>query len=288
MSAQEVLVTALDQRYQKFLAERKRCKNEFSEEAIHDLRIAMRRLLALLELLRVIAPHPRLQKLKGALKDQLNSLDELRDTQVMLAEISEMLETLLEFVPLQKFLLKREKRLLKAVESDVRAFKVSTIAQRIENTRADLVESTGGPDLIEPVLAAVDDAWLTIAQRIRRVDSAQPATIHRVRIAFKKFRYMLEIIQPLLPDFPDVNFKNMHAYQAAMGEIQDVEVLLRTLADFAAREKAYDPLPLLRFYEQRHAELIKIYIENMNEFINFWREAPDKPFAWEIQKEEKP
>jgi hypothetical protein len=67
-----------------------------------------------------------------------------------------------------------------------------------------------------------------------------------------------------------------------------VEVLLRTLADFAARQKTYDPLPVLRFYEQRHAELIKIYIENMNEFVSFWREAPDKPFAWEFKEEEKP
>ena len=288
MPAQELLITALDQRYQKFLAERKRCMIEFSEEAVHDLRIAARRLLALIELLRVIAPHPRLQKLKRAFKDQLDSLDDLRDTQVMLAEISEMLETLLEFEPLQKFLLKREKRLLKAVESDVRAFKISSIAQRIENTRADLVEFAAGRDLTEPVLTAVDDAWLTIAQRVQRVDPAQPATIHRVRIAFKKFRYMLEITQPLLLGLPDVNFKNMHAYQAAMGEIQDVEVLLRTLADFAARQKTYDPLHLLRFYEQRHAELIKIYIENMNEFVSFWREAPDKPFAWEIKEEEKP
>jgi len=288
MPAQELLITALDQRYQKFLAERKRCMIEFSEEAVHDLRIAARRLLALIELLRVIAPHPRLQKLKRAFKDQLDSLDDLRDTQVMLAEISEMLETLLEFAPLQKFLLKREKRLLKAVESDVRALKVSAITHRIENTRADLMESAASQDLIEPVLATVDDAWFMIAQRVRRVDPAQPATIHRVRIAFKKFRYLLEIIQPLLPDFPDANFKNMHDYQAAMGEIQDVEVLLRTLADFAVREKTFDPLPLLRFYEQRHIELINTYIENMNEFVSFWREAPDKPFAWEIIEEEKP
>jgi CHAD domain-containing protein len=288
MSAQELLVTALDQRYQKFLEERKRCMAEFSEEAVHDLRIALRRLLALIELLRVIAPHPRLQKLKRAIKDQLDGLDELRDTQVMLAEISEMLDSMFEFTPLQKFLLKREKRLLKAVESDVREFKVSSIARRIENTRADLIETAAGPDLIEPVLSAGDDAWLTIAQRVQRVDSAQPASIHRVRIAFKKFRYLLEIIHPLLPDFPEKNFKNMHAYQAAMGEIQDVEVLLRTLADFAARQKTYDPLPMLRFYEQRHTELIKIYIENMNEFVSFWREAPDKPFAWEIIEEEKP
>ena len=98
MSAHELLKTALNQRYEKYIAERKRCKEEFSEEAVHDLRIAARRVLALIELLRAVAPSPHLQKLRRAFKDQLDSLDELRDIQVMLAEISETLETLPEFL----------------------------------------------------------------------------------------------------------------------------------------------------------------------------------------------
>ena len=50
MPADDLLLTALTQRYEKYLAERKRCKDEFSEEAVHDLRVAGRRLLALIEL----------------------------------------------------------------------------------------------------------------------------------------------------------------------------------------------------------------------------------------------
>lgn len=286
MSAEELLLTALDQRYETYRAERKRCKAEFSEEAVHDLRVTTRRLLALIDLLRDLQPQPRLQKLRLAFKGQLDSLDELRDTQVLLAEISETLETLPELAPLQKFLQKREKRLLKAAEREVRGFKVRASASQIENLRASLTEPSAAQELTARLLAVVDEAFLTVTQRKGRVDPTQPFTIHRVRIAFKKFRYTIEIVHPILPGFPETHFKNMHDYQNAMGEIQDVEVLLATLADYSAGHETYDPQPVRRFYEQRHAELINTYIENMNELVTFWRSVPDQSFPWEPQTKE--
>jgi CHAD domain-containing protein len=293
MSAQELLLTALDQRYEKYRAERKRCKDEFSEEAVHDLRIATRRLLALIDLLRAIslAKYParadsRLQKLRRAFKDQLDSLDDLRDAQVMLSEISEILATLPELVPLQKFLQKREKRLLKAAERDVRAFKTRLILRQIENIRAGLADPAASLDLTACLLSAIDEACIMVSQRKGRVNPTEPASIHRVRVAFKKFRYMLEIVHPILPGFPETQLKDMNNYQTMMGEIQDVEVMLQTLENFAAGRKAYDPQPVRRFYEQRHAELIIAYLEKMNESVSFWRETPEKPFPWEAQEKD--
>jgi CHAD domain-containing protein len=99
---------------------------------------------------------------------------------------------------------------------------------------------------------------------------------------------MLEIIYPLLPGFPETHLKNMHNYQTVMGEIQDVEVLLQTLEEYAANHKKYDPLPVKSFYEQRHTELINTYIETMYEFVIFWRELPDKPFPWKGKEKELP
>ncbi len=286
MTAQVFLLNALGQRYEKYQIEHKRCKAEFSEEAVHDLRVATRRLLAIVDMLRIVAPDPNLQKLRGLLKAQLDSLDELRDTQVMLVEISEMLESLLELAPFQKFLVKREKRLLKTAQVDVGQFKLGTISRRIATIRARLSEPEISHDLLAQVLAGVDDAFSTISRRAQRVDSAQPASIHRVRVAFKKFRYMLEIIYLVLPGFPEGQFKQMHAYQSGMGDIQDVEVFLQSLEDFTARHKAKNSETVLRFYQQRHTDLINAYIENMNEFKIFWREMPDRSFPWGTQEKE--
>jgi CHAD domain-containing protein len=77
----------------------------------------------------------------------------------------------------------------------------------------------------------VDGAYLITRQRQNWINLAQASTIHRVRIAFKSLRYMIEIVHPLLANFPSDNLRRMHDYQSLMGEIQDVEIIMQALAD---------------------------------------------------------
>jgi len=92
----QFLLEALDERWKNYRAELKRCRTEFSNEAVHDLRASARRMLAFLHLLNYISPRPRLQKLNRAFKDQLDEFDQLRDTQVILGDNSETLQELPE------------------------------------------------------------------------------------------------------------------------------------------------------------------------------------------------
>jgi CHAD domain-containing protein len=287
MSAEELLLSALDQRYEKYLYEYKRCTDVFSEEAVHQLRVTARRLLALIELLQEVTPSRELQKLRLTFKNQLDSLDDLRDTQVMLTEIARTLKSLPELTRLYTFLQKREQRLLTKAEHIVTDYKMGSLNRRMGNVREDLAKPDYLPELERQLMAVVDNAWKKVKQRTSRVDPAQPASIHRVRIVFKKFRYMVEIIHPLLPGFSEDQLKLMHAYQSAMGEIQDVEVFLGVLADFSSRHASYDPQPVKYFYEQRHTELIDTYIKNRSEFVIFWRKKSKSPFPWENKEEDK-
>jgi CHAD domain-containing protein len=282
-----LLIETLENRWKIYRSELKRCQKEPSEEAIHDLRVATRRLLALVDMLRAISPHPRLQKLRRALKNQLDSLDDLRDTQVMLVEVSGTVDELPELGLFYEYLTKREKRLLKSTVKDIKSFKITNVRKRLDSTRKSLLKM-GDDDQQEALLQIVDDAYETILRRFRRVEPTQPATIHRVRVAFKNFRYMVEIIYPLIPNFPETNFKDMHEYQDMMGAIQDLEVLLSTFGDFADNDASYDPEPVRRFYEQRHTEAINTYLENMHQINTFWRPRPEMPFFWETgQHQEK-
>jgi len=278
MDANQLLLDAIDNRWEKYREQIKTCRREFSEEAVHDLRVAARRLLALVDLIRAVAPHPRLQKIRKALKGQLDEFDALRDTQVMLAEISETIETLLELKPFQQILQKRERRLLREAEEIVENLKPSGVARRLEKVRANIAEARPSLEFDSLVLQAVDEAYGTVLQRYGWINPAQPATIHRTRIAFKRFRYMVEIVHPLLPGFPQPNFKRMHDYQTSMGEIQDVEVFLFTLDDLT---EAGSSESVRRYYEQRHTELITAYIEDKGEVETFWRASPSLPFPWE-------
>ena len=118
--ARQPLLEALDKRWKDYRAELKRCRAEFSNEAVHDLRVASRRMLALVRLMNSISPRPRLQRLSRAFKDQLDEFDELRDIQVVLAEISETIHELPQLQEFQNHVQNVEKRLLKTLRKKLR------------------------------------------------------------------------------------------------------------------------------------------------------------------------
>src|SRR5260221_1518684 len=237
-------------------------------------------MLALIQLLNSISPRPRLQKLTRVFKDQLDEFDDLRDTQVILAEISEILHELPQLKDFQKNLQSAEEKLLRTLRKKIKKLEISEITKRIRKTH-ESIEAEANSELEAQIMQAVDDVYLTTKQRYTSVDLARSATIHRVRIAFKSFRYMIEIIYPLLKDFPVEHLRRMNDYQSLMGEIQDAEVFMQTLVDFSEHTSFPDLEPVRRYYERRHAEAISAYVKERNLLDTFWRSAPDQPFPWE-------
>ena len=277
-----LLITALHERWENYRIQIKTCRREFSEEAVHDLRVSTRRLLAVLDIARALEPHPRLQKVRRLLKDQLDELDDLRDVQVMLVEISETIDNFLDLKPFETHLQEREKHLLRLARKLVNALKLPEFKKRIEKISDSLKERTAEVNFLAQLYQAVDNVYLRTMQAFVQVDASQPSSIHRLRLAFKKFRYMAEVVQPLIPDYPGSHLERMHVYQSAMGDIQDMEVFLSALSDFSeSGASSFDPKPVRRFYETRHTETIAAFIEDKGELITFWRAAPDQPFPWE-------
>ncbi len=88
MNMHELLIESLDSRWRKYKTELKNCRRNFSEEAVHDFRVSIRRLLAFLEMLRSILEYPKIRKIRRELKEQLVDLDDLRDTQTLLVDVS--------------------------------------------------------------------------------------------------------------------------------------------------------------------------------------------------------
>jgi CHAD domain-containing protein len=278
----KLLIAALDERWENYRMQVKTCRREFSEEAVHDLRVSTRRLLAVLDIARALDPHPRLQKTRRSLKDQIDDLDDLRDVQVMLVEVSETIETFPELKPFEIHLEEREKRLLRLARKLIKSLRLSEYKKRIEKIRDSLKKRTVEENFDFQVFQAVDNVYLRTTQALVQVDASQPSTIHRLRLAFKKFRYMVEAVHPLISNYPESHLERMHEYQSAMGDIQDIEVFLSTLSDFPeSGASPFDPKLVRRFYEKRHAEFIAAFIEDKGELITFWRAASDQPFPWE-------
>lgn len=281
MKAKTLLLDSLNTRWDKYKAELKTCRREFSEEAVHDFRVAARRLLSSLDLVRAVIQDPGIKKTRQILKDQLDNLDDLRNTQALLADISEIIHETPALQPYQEYLQNKEKKLLRAARIEIKSLKIASFSKRIRKLH-QTIEAFKQPDLDTSMFSVVDEAYAIINQRYALIDPGQPSTIHRVRLAFKKFRYMIEAIHPILQGFPADHLKRMHDYQAAMGDIQDMEVALQELADFGELAPAsYDPEPARTYYTERHTLALARYIEDKGEVITFWRTAPDQPFPQE-------
>jgi len=279
----QLLLEALEKRWKNYRAEIKHGRTEFSNEVVHDLRVATRRMLAFIQLWNLILPHPRLKKMTRAFKDQLNDFDDLRDTQVILTKLSEIIDELPQLKDFQKHLQSTEERLLRTLHKKIKQLEIDEISKRVRKTHA-AIEAESNNDLRSQIMHAVDEAYLNIKQRQEWVDLTRSVTIHRVRVAFKTFRYMIEIVQPFLKDFPDENLKRMNDYQDLMGEVQDSEVFAQTLEDFSEDAPIADPEPVRHYSERRHAAAISAYAEAVNQINNFWRSTPEESFPWEKTK----
>lgn len=280
MNVGTVLLAAVDTRWKKYRSELKTCRTEFSSETVHDVRVAVRRLLAIFDLLRSVIHHPRIQKIRRELKDQLDHLDELRDVQVMLADISEFMHEVPELSLFYEYLLKKEGKLLRTARKQIKSLKTGSLAARVEKVLG-MVELLPEQNLKENLLEPVDDAYMRALRYYAMIDVEKPTTIHRLRIAFKKFRYMIEIIHPLLEGFPDGNFQKMHDYQGMMGNIQDMEAALQQLSDFADSKPAVELEIIHSHYTTRLKQSLFNYLEDKGELLNFWRASPDQSIPWE-------
>jgi CHAD domain-containing protein len=286
MDSKDLLLDSLDKRGTAYREKLKLCRDEFSKEAVHDLRTSIRRLMATLDVIAFVTSASRIGKLSDRLKEQLDESSNLRDLQVMVDKISEDISASPELEPFQAYLEKREKRKQRTLEKHIQDMKLKNIDKPLLKIQAAL-EDFSAEELYDKLPQAVDAAYLTVMQRYAEIDPAQLVSIHHLRVAFKNFRYMVEAIHPCLPDFPEAQLVRMHDYQTQMGNIHDLQVLLETLEEFAKESDSYDPRPVRRVYEKALAEALSAFLKDKDEVMTFWRTTPLVAFPWQGNQNKK-
>jgi CHAD domain-containing protein len=106
----------------------------------------------------------------------------------------------------------------------------------------------------------------------RRIDPRDAKTIHCTRVAFKRFRYMMEALAKYLPGAKKKLLERMRHYQTMMGDIQDAEVLLQGL-DKYLRKQGLEPVRMRAFHQallRRRQELIRAYLPVAGRLSEFW------------------
>ena len=101
---------ALRRRWRKYRKNLARCRRRASEDAVHDLRVGSRRLLATLDALAGLVPKRTVQAATREVKKRTRGLGSLRDTQVQRVVVRDLAAQLPALAGLDKQLARDERR----------------------------------------------------------------------------------------------------------------------------------------------------------------------------------
>lgn len=278
-----VLIDSLAQRWQNYLKELRRCKRAFSEEAVHDLRVATRRLMSTLMMIEIVLPDARARRLRRRLKRLFDAMSPLRDAQVQLLTLEKKVAEYPELETLLTVLKVRERNLMNTVAGRIMKTvrrtpygETAALSRTVRTLKLTLRNHFSRPMMQEigtnAVFGAAASRFTAAVWFKEHIVPTQSRTIHSARVAFKKFRYTLEALMPLLPKLSKEQLKAMDAYQTRMGNIQDVEVLNTLLRRFAQKRTLASRRKLSGFRRElfvQKRECIATYTQSADELYGF-------------------
>jgi CHAD domain-containing protein len=232
---------------------------EVSSKCIHDLRVTTRRLIARLELVGAVSNNEEIVRVQKDLKKLLKRMGALRDLQVELENLARLRANgvVSDF---KQNLERRKTREVKTVRMDLKSGKRRRIQESIKALRPDFETLHSGPDNIE-VRRSIERLIRTRRSEFfkarRRFKPGNEETLHKMRIALKKFRYVVEAAQPVLGGWAAESARKMHDFQQLMGNSRDVEILRAYLERWAVkRGKEVAVVPVLERLTKMRARMI--------------------------------
>lgn len=274
----DLLIKAVAGRWEAFREQLAVARRHPGESAIHDLRVATRRLIAALQMAEAIVPESRLGQCRRVLRKHLKSFNALRDVHVQLLHVAELQRRFPQIRPFAIDLRVRERRLVRAARGEMRKIRVKPLERDITEALEQVLSlfARGATQEAGTValLGAGGSAFTAAVLRLRSISPGDPRSLHRFRVSFKKLRYAIEILRPQLPWSVKPLMKKMNAYQTAMGEIQDLEVLAAAVRAFALRRGQAGSLPFIPVFhelaEQRRKRT-SAFLERAGEIFEFWQ-----------------
>jgi CHAD domain-containing protein len=207
----------------------------FEAEEIHDLRVASRRLREALALFEPCFPGKSLKQIGKQVKQVTDILGELRNTDEALLFFDQLTdaergEAQPELEALLAHLGQERRAARKLLERDLRALKPKPLKKELEEVLAKpRLFANPHTDPLQPIGSFAETAIVTRALPISQLlpparEEADAAAQHRLRIATKRMRYRLEILEPLFR----CDYEELHAalkgYQEVLGKLHDLDV----------------------------------------------------------------
>lgn len=226
----------IGERVQKLLSHEEATRNDKDVEALHDMRVASRRLREAFEIFDFCFPQKSYQKFYQRIKLVTRALGEVRNADVAIVyfkSLSATTDDILVQVALEDILrrLARERRqarlhLTKGLdESQVGQLpaELANVFLRVENMPVRYQRGSRQSIIL---------ARRLLVQRVRDFFSARAAVtgendevnLHKVRISVKKLRYAIETLDYAVGEAMIGSLKELKQLQEALGELHDRDV----------------------------------------------------------------
>ncbi len=252
MPATQVAYAVMRRHYAAFLEQECATRLGHQSEALHQMRVAARRLRAAISAFRPFLPS-RFERYRVELDWLAGILGEVRDLDVQLEELAHWrddpghssvdLESIAQLLGARR---RRARRRLLAV-LDSRRYRLFAARFGIALRRGP--PRRGGLDR-SPILAAAPDLLERRHRALRKAargvtPESPPAAYHRLRIEAKKLRYALEFVGPVYGQ-PAIDFsRRLTTLQDLLGKHQDADVAQAMLKDLADRHRRLSPGALM-------------------------------------------
>jgi CHAD domain-containing protein len=278
----ELLLRAVNDRWNIYKRQRVKCARG-NVAAVHEFRVSIRRLIAAVDFMLDLVPDTDAADVRKKLKKQLSRYSGLRDMQVQRAALEKFLPEYPNIKPLIEKLRRAEKRKGKDVAAIASKPKKETLRRMLAGLEKEFKTEFGPAVSAEGALlralmqSSVDAAFRRVLTRRDAMRRNKISTIHKVRLVFKRFRYLSELLHPILPVITEQMLAQSRNMQSSMGNIHDLEVLLNTLNKYKWKGRAAvtDSMKVRRILQARYRTAIE-EVMNMAKDIDALWSVPEK------------
>ena len=234
MDAGEVFASIVHECIRHFRLNEPLIMSERHPQALHQARVALRRLRTAFSLFRPAIRQASLEPLRNALRDSIRPFGEARNLDVFLGRLGDDLAW-------------RDRRKLTSAREEAYDRVIDTLkAQRSRDMFLDLVEWTASEDWRKHAASApirefaaprFDAVWRKVKSKGAQIGELEEHQLHRLRINVKKLRYAVDFLAPLYAKKRVRKFAtSLEDMQDCLGLLHDDMISRQIVADFALSE----------------------------------------------------
>lgn len=206
----------------------RKCSRSLTEKHVHAARLAARHGLPVLEILHAAAPDEECwASAYKALRALLRALGPLRDAQLRFARLQRMAA---REGPVRPLLLRASVEVETRSRAAARALRAYPGAPGA-NVREWFRSNDPGrrKDVVRAVHERHGHRRARLLQRWRAMDPRRPSTLHRARIALKRYRYLLLALEEVLPVECERELEHLARAQKIIGRVHDDQLFIAWL-----------------------------------------------------------